>query len=1280
MAQQSSSRRSILLRAAAVECLVKHLQQQPEVEIAVCLLEALQALLLESTKAQDAFRASRGVRALVAALRIHALPQQAVEGCLAMLTSTVRTHPADFLQEFKQADGMTALVALLQPPGGNDHVEPERGPVVAFLRALVDLEGRARCLAVGKVSQDALAIVAAVVAPGPDQDCQDALSFASALQDAGAFAHVLKLAVGSLTKLVTIQALGALRHLAASGTANLIALADAGAVSVLVKTLERAPADSEAAEAALAALRHFVDWSEAARMTIRDLGGIKALLRSMEKAAMADTVTARRTSEMLRLLASGPSDNTSMVGKTVLHWASQFGEDKLLRDLLEAGADIGCIDSLGNTALHLAALNGHTVAVKMLIMRNSDALLANHDGKLPRDLAQHASHAWVMLGDEMHWREYLHVLRPCHVSFGPDQADAEGRSGSGGALSCNFCPLEGVMCLLEDGGAGASDKEPGKKSWLKKLIPKAKAKAVEQQAIKLPHSACIVEVDDMSVEINLQTGDDVLGTGPAEGPSLPFQQATISLCSAADLRPSLELMVKRAYPDLFKLRGLLREYRGLAAAQQKAIDGVKGSLDQLTCNLVSMTARLEALAPLDTESAEEERQQLCQLASQLVGQIEGAENEVTASKKLLASKQKRLLSTAEAAVARATQSSDGSLAQLHHLHTLQLYWEAAIQAVEEGPLVTVGPQATAAGRQRLASVLDKSVTSQRTYEEDVYGQLAEDSMAQLPASPLLRTLPDPSLESASELAYAQVSSASATATDNHRTPVRQSAGSATPTDHNGTPSGRSTDRSHVSDGSSIQQRMDSMCNEGDILGAISMLKAEAKQQVKLASPRGDNMTPSASPRLPATAEEGSQDGSRDVQQEGPDVAHQLKELGRQMGDWAARLIHTTIARSAEVTEQAVLQMPRGAEPEAIVRSTMAALETLTASAKQQCDELMETLVARAAAATATALVEQMDCSDTSSVGSDIPAASPARLRSSPLRMEFSPSHSAHATAAAQAIPRKFEYGEVTPRNDAAAISEDSAVLGSPNRDILIAAVAAAEQGTQAALPEALRPASKAGQDDMLETPDAAALIAESQRCFKADIVTGEAASGTPSAEQGCFQAGSGSGKAASRKCSDGGSAGMGKTAAPKPSAQPSMTASSKDPLERMRANVARLRQATQSINSHTARRVAGSRADAGGGADARFNKALLSTAAAAAKLGARAGSGKAHSGGVLAVAQRKPSMSSTPRATQAGARQSMLANKDRRSVAGCPSTGTSFTSQDGGSAQSDEVSGQRLWK
>lgn len=57
-----------------------------------------------------------------------------------------------------------------------------------------------------------------------------------------------------------------------------------------------------------------------------------------------------------------------------------------MEDLLRAGADLSLLDRFGNSALHLAAKEGHDKILGILLKHKKAALLINHpnaDGKRP---------------------------------------------------------------------------------------------------------------------------------------------------------------------------------------------------------------------------------------------------------------------------------------------------------------------------------------------------------------------------------------------------------------------------------------------------------------------------------------------------------------------------------------------------------------------------------------------------------------------------------------------------------------------------------------------------------------------------------------------------------------------------------------------------------------------------------------------------------------------------------------------------------------------------------
>jgi ankyrin repeat protein len=58
--------------------------------------------------------------------------------------------------------------------------------------------------------------------------------------------------------------------------------------------------------------------------------------------------------------------------KYALHDACRENERERARDLLEAGADVGLVDSEGHSPLWDAVFSGHTAIVRLLLMKKAD--------------------------------------------------------------------------------------------------------------------------------------------------------------------------------------------------------------------------------------------------------------------------------------------------------------------------------------------------------------------------------------------------------------------------------------------------------------------------------------------------------------------------------------------------------------------------------------------------------------------------------------------------------------------------------------------------------------------------------------------------------------------------------------------------------------------------------------------------------------------------------------------------------------------------------------------
>uniref|UniRef100_A0A8C6TMR0 non-specific serine/threonine protein kinase n=1 Tax=Neogobius melanostomus TaxID=47308 RepID=A0A8C6TMR0_9GOBI len=107
-------------------------------------------------------------------------------------------------------------------------------------------------------------------------------------------------------------------------------------------------------------------------------------------------------------------------GRTPLHLASQRGQYRVARILIELGADVHTTSTGSNTPLHVAAETGHTSTSRLLIKHRADLHAQNTAGLTPLHLASQRGHlATVKMlieeGAEPH-RSSHNLRTPCHLA------------------------------------------------------------------------------------------------------------------------------------------------------------------------------------------------------------------------------------------------------------------------------------------------------------------------------------------------------------------------------------------------------------------------------------------------------------------------------------------------------------------------------------------------------------------------------------------------------------------------------------------------------------------------------------------------------------------------------------------------------------------------------------------------------------------------------------------------------------------------------------------------
>lgn len=107
----------------------------------------------------------------------------------------------------------------------------------------------------------------------------------------------------------------------------------------------------------------------------------------MESRSIMELITVQDEKAVMDILKQINAQD-ALKGSTPLMQAIEFNNSlKLIEALLAAGAKVQTKDFVGNTALHLAALEGRKDVIDLLLANGADKQVQNAEGKKPADLA-----------------------------------------------------------------------------------------------------------------------------------------------------------------------------------------------------------------------------------------------------------------------------------------------------------------------------------------------------------------------------------------------------------------------------------------------------------------------------------------------------------------------------------------------------------------------------------------------------------------------------------------------------------------------------------------------------------------------------------------------------------------------------------------------------------------------------------------------------------------------------------------------------------------------------
>ncbi len=97
-------------------------------------------------------------------------------------------------------------------------------------------------------------------------------------------------------------------------------------------------------------------------------------------------------------------------GNTALIMASRNGAARIVKALIDAGAEVNAQNGIGWTGLMRAAKHGYPVTVKVLLNHGSDKYISNEDGKTARDIVIENRDAIIRKRGQSVYDELLELL------------------------------------------------------------------------------------------------------------------------------------------------------------------------------------------------------------------------------------------------------------------------------------------------------------------------------------------------------------------------------------------------------------------------------------------------------------------------------------------------------------------------------------------------------------------------------------------------------------------------------------------------------------------------------------------------------------------------------------------------------------------------------------------------------------------------------------------------------------------------------------------------------